>query len=421
MVHRSLLIAASSFVTTFTLLAQNAELPAKVLARMRSVIAYQGAGVLGEDVRTLTEWGPEPHVPKAPRINDPRELFPPGKHQGVGFRPAPGDTPSESAPSKPGVPALELLRDVLPGAKNGHGFVRAVVLDAKELAKEPGYLQKLHCVGGDRNDLSDALPRFQEVREVKLGPLLDNRVAAALAGCRALTTLDARTAGLDDDGLLALAGIPTLRSLTLTGDLTALSGQTVPALHRLETLRLDDALPALDPRDAARGMLPAVLRLSNLHELQIHLAELPPDDAKGASALLAPLAAMPRLRRLAIVVDGDSLGSLARGIASLPLERLRLGGGELATADVEALVNNGHLRHLDLRDVTFTDVPGSAKVLAKATHLRRLGIAFTNLEPTATESLLAALPRTILQTGTFRQRPDGKAERVLVDRQAAAK
>jgi hypothetical protein len=366
--------------------------------------------VLGDDdpARGLTNWGPIRAAAASPRIVDPRDPWARSEPGRTSFRPERGAPVTDPRVTAPGTPALGLLRDVLPG--RGGPATAARVVDPSQLADEPGHLQRLECGGGEPAAVAAAVRRFPGLRWVVLGAVLDDEVAAALSGCRGLEELEAEAVDVGSAGITALAGLPALRSLTLGGELGRDGAAALAGLSRLQRLRLAAPWPG-DPA----ALLGVVRRMPALSELQCRLTAMP-----TAVAWADALVALPDLRHLGVVVDEGSLAALARVAATLPLASLRLGGGDLATADLQLLVRSPALRRLDLRGAMFAEPEAAATALASARQLTWLGLAFTNVGAERRLGLWDALPDCRHEAETTLTRPDGTLRYALHEHQRVA-
>lgn len=355
------------------------------------------------DLGLLAQWGPDLPAPaRGPRL-------PGTERSGVVFDLR---DPDELRPDVAGaeLPAVVLLRDMLPANAYQSEVLRAEVADAAELADQPAQILSLYCRGGDGAVLAQAMPRFTGLKRLRLGELLDDDVANALAGASPLVELEAGCRGLTDVGLQALSRVRSLRTLVLWGDLSTLTGQSFSALKQIECLRIAAPMEPRPRRAPELGLLAHVLQMSQLRELQIVMHEPPPDAADGSSALLPPLRAMPTLRRLGVVTLSGSLASLVRGLPTLQLERLRLRGAALTEADVETMGSLQALVELDLADAHFVSPATANAALRRLANVRRLVLGFTNFSYEQITELQQALPDCVVYTDVLTGMPGGPQE-----------
>lgn len=317
-------------------------------------------------------------------------------------------------------PAVALMRDLLPANAYQTGVLRAELGDTAQLAEQPAHLLSLRCDGGDSYLLAQALPRFTNLRRLQLGQLFDDHVANVLANANQLEELEVGCQGLTDAGLLRLARLSRLRTLVLWGDLSTLTGKSLGALPRLQCLRVAAPIDTTRRSPAGLDLLQQMLALPQLHELQLVLTEPPPDAADGRSALSAPLAAMPALRRLSVVLLSGSHSSLVRGLSSLHLDRLQIHGDQLTEADVAALGELNTLVELHLGDARFAAPAAAVASLGRLSRLRRLVLGFTDLPDRDCTTLLRALPDCVVYTDGFSVKPDGSRQNLRSGRTARA-
>jgi hypothetical protein len=363
------------------------------------------------DLGLLTRWATvspsaAPRLPRDPRNNS----FDAHRGSVVVHHPSTPTSTGLTAERTPELPpAMALLHDLLPANAHRTNVLRGEVRDAASLAEQPAQLLSLRCDADAELLLAQSLWRFSSLRRLELGELLDDTIANALSRTP-LVELEAGCRGLTDAGIVALARVPSLRSLVLWGDLRPLSGSGFTALGQLETLRIGAPLPPALGTARAPTMLRHVLQLTHLHELQLVLTESAPDAADGHSMLFSSLAKMRALRRLGITSLSGSLSSLVRGVATLPLERLRLDGEALAAADVDALGAMHTLLELDLGNAWFHAPADAVAALGRLGNLQRLTLGTTNLPFDFRAALGAALPHCTICTDHLTVDPAGRQQ-----------
>ncbi|MCU0862959.1 MAG: hypothetical protein MUC36_04125 [Planctomycetes bacterium] len=382
-----------------------------------SVLEVGKAPTRDHDLDWLAVWRPE--VTDAPRkAEQPRLPSPSDPGPGTIFlRDEALKAPRQVEPLPPDV---ALLRDLFPSDASRASLLSAEFTDAAELARQPSHLWSLRCDGGDSYELAQALPRFTSLRRVELGPLFDDHVANALANGRQIEELIAGCRGLTDEGLQRLTRLTSLRTMVLWGDVSKLAGRAFRDLPRLQTLRLAAAIDTRRRGPGGLDLLQSVLHMWQLHELQLVLTSLPPPNSDGRSPLLAPLVAMPALRRLSVVVQSGPASALVRDLSLLHLQRLQIHSEELSAADVEALAGLPSLVELHLGDAQFQAPEAAVASLAQLPHLRRLVLGRTNLSLTDCTTLMRELPGCVIYVDRARLAADGTMEWTRFARSAGA-
>jgi hypothetical protein len=382
-----------------------------------SVLEVGQAPTRDHDLDWLAVWRPEvtdaPRKARQPRLPAPSD---PGPGQ-IFLRDEALEAPRQVQPLPPDV---ALLRDLFPSDASRASLLNAELTDAAELARQPSHLWSLRCDGGDSYELAQALPRFTSLRRVELGPLFDDHVANALANGRQIEELIAGCRGLTDEGLQRLTRLTSLQTMVLWGDVSKLAGRAFRDLPRLQTLRLAAAIDTRRRGPGGLDLLQSVLHMWQLHELQLVLTSLPPANSDGRSPLLAPLVAMPALRRLSVVVQSGSASALVRDLSLLHLQRLQIHSEELSAADVEALAGLPSLVELHLGDAQFQAPEAAAASLAQLPHLRRLVLGRTNLSLTDCTTLMRELPECVMHMDRATVAADGTTKWIRVARSAGA-
>jgi hypothetical protein len=188
---------------------------------------------------------------------------------------------------------------------------------------------------------------------------------AALRPLKHLAVL--RIEGIGDAGLAALADLPQVRSLFLSGTYT---DEGLKHLARLTSVtKLHLTYPALgagfevNVTDAGAKELARMQQLESLNLYSTHITD----------AGLAHLATLPKLRSLHLShasITDDGLRTLWK---SKTLEELELAGCKISDRGASILANYSNLRTLDLRANALTDA--SVESLARLPKLESLDLS----------------------------------------------